>query len=72
MSVPAEVVDAFIRAACVPRHRFASHAEGSLDEAERIRSANPEVAAASLHAAATVADDVATFPERSEAMTLYS
>jgi ankyrin repeat protein len=47
---------AFIDAACVPLD--SGHATGSLDRAESIRAANPEVATGSIHAAAILGDDV--------------
>jgi hypothetical protein len=46
----------FIEAASVPRE--VSHASGSLDEAQTILAAHPEVARASIHSAAVMGDDV--------------
>src|SRR5262252_4221449 len=51
----ADAVSDFIKAACVPRH--ASHSSGTLAEAEAIRRANPEIAAANIHTAAILGDD---------------
>ncbi|HET7463900.1 MAG TPA: ankyrin repeat domain-containing protein [Longimicrobium sp.] len=45
----------FLAAACVPVD--ASHAGGTLERAEAIRAEHPEVAAASIHAAAVLGDD---------------
>lgn len=45
----------FIRAACVPRDT--SHASGTLERAESIRAARPEVASANIHTAAILGDD---------------
>jgi ankyrin repeat protein len=46
---------AFIEAACVPLDR--SHATGTLEEAEAILAAHPEVATSSIHTAAILGDD---------------
>ena len=46
---------AFIEAACVPRD--ASHASGTLDEAERTLAAHPDLADRDIHAAAILGDD---------------
>jgi Ankyrin repeats (many copies) len=46
---------AFLRAACVTPGT--THAEGTLDEAEAIRTRHPDVATASVHAAAALGDD---------------
>jgi ankyrin repeat protein len=53
----------FIEAASVPLD--ANHSSGTLDDAEKILSAHPEVAQASIHSAAIVGDDttVRTFIE---------
>jgi hypothetical protein len=48
-------VDAFIQAACVPRH--SSHSSGTLEEAEVILARYPEVAAANVYTAAILADE---------------
>lgn len=55
MSSPRDVVDAFVRAACVPRE--GSHASGALDAADTIRAANPEISAASIVTAAVLGDE---------------
>jgi len=47
------VIDEFIVAACVPR---SAHASGSLDEADAILAAQPEVAAASIYTTAILGD----------------
>jgi Ankyrin repeats (3 copies) len=47
---------AFIRAACVPVDG-SWHASGTLDEAEAILAAHPEVSGSSIHIAAILADD---------------
>jgi ankyrin repeat protein len=49
-----DLVSAFIEAACVPRS--ASHASGTLAEAERILAAAPHVARTSVHTAAILGD----------------
>jgi ankyrin repeat protein len=48
-------VAAFIDAACVPLDR--GHATGSLERAESIRAAHPEVASTIIHSAAILGDD---------------
>jgi len=50
-----DVAAEFVLAACVPVD--ASHASGTLDRAEAIRAEHPEVASASIHAAAALGDD---------------
>jgi ankyrin repeat protein len=45
----------FIEAACVPRD--SGHASGTLERAEAILAAHPEVASSSIHAAAVLGDD---------------
>src|SRR5215469_13117137 len=52
----AEASAAFIRAACVPVDG-SWHASGTLDEAEAILAAHPEVIGSSIHVAAILADD---------------
>ena len=52
----AEATDAFIRAACVPVDG-SSHASGTLDEAQAILAAHPEVNGSNIHVAAILADD---------------
>jgi hypothetical protein len=52
----AEAPAAFIRAACVPVDG-SSHASGTLDEAQAILAAHPEVSTSSIHVAAILADD---------------
>jgi hypothetical protein len=47
------VIDEFIVAACVPRD---AHASGTLDEAEELLSAHPELAVRDIHVAAIVGD----------------
>ena len=46
---------AFITAACVPLDR--GHASGTIDEAEAILAAHPQVASANIHTAAILGDD---------------
>lgn len=48
-------VEAFIRAACVPRHD--SHTSGTLEEAELILARHPRVARANIYTAAIRADE---------------
>ncbi|HEU4885816.1 MAG TPA: ankyrin repeat domain-containing protein [Longimicrobium sp.] len=55
MSVPHDPVAAFIDAACVPLD--ASHASGTLEEANAILAAHPSVATSSIHTAAILGDD---------------
>jgi len=50
-----DLVADFIVAACSPRE--AGHASGTLDRAEAILSAHPEVATANIHTAAILGDD---------------
>lgn len=50
-------ISAFLAAACAPRGAW--HGSGSLDDAEAMRVAQPEVARSTIHAAAVVGDDVA-------------
>jgi ankyrin repeat protein len=57
MTDTAEVVAAFIDAACVPLDR--GHASGTLDGAEAIRAANPEVATHDIFTAAVLGDEAA-------------
>jgi ankyrin repeat protein len=52
----AEARAAFIRTACVPVDG-SWHASGTLDEAEAILAAHPEVSGSSIHVAAILADD---------------
>jgi Ankyrin repeats (3 copies) len=52
----AEAPAAFIRAACVPVDG-SWHASGTLDEAEAILAAHPEVSGSSIHVVAILADD---------------
>ncbi len=54
MTSAADPLVAFLKAASVPLE--GGHATGSLDEAEAIRAAHPEVATASIHAAAVLGD----------------
>jgi ankyrin repeat protein len=55
MSTTDDPLTDFIRAACVPRD--ASHDSGTIDRAAAILAAHPEVAGASIHAAAILGDD---------------
>jgi ankyrin repeat protein len=48
-------LDAFLRAASVPRDT--GHTSGTLDEADAILAASPELPATSIHAAAALAED---------------
>lgn len=48
-------LSAFLVAASVPRDQ--DHSSGTIDLAERIRTANPEVAGATIHSAAVLGDD---------------
>ena len=50
-------VAAFIQAACVPLD--AGHASGTLDQAESIRAARPDVASNSIYTAAILGDNAA-------------
>lgn len=50
-----DTANAFIAAACIPRDD--SHQSGNLDDAERILAHAPDVARASIHAAAILADE---------------
>jgi ankyrin repeat protein len=50
-------IAAFIEAACVPLD--ASHVSGTLERAEAIMAAHPEVASANIHTAAILGDDAA-------------
>lgn len=67
MSDAADPVSAFIVAAVVPRD--ASHAAGTIERAEEIRTAHPEVANANIHTAAILGDaaGVRQFIERDRA-----
>jgi hypothetical protein len=53
---PAEAPAAFIRAACMPVDG-SWHASGTLDEAQAILAAHPEVSGSSIHVAAILAND---------------
>ena len=55
--VPDDILADFIVAACVPRDD--GHANGTLARAEAIRAAHPDIAGASIHAAAILGDDAA-------------
>jgi ankyrin repeat protein len=55
--VPDTLVTAFIDAACVPLS--GGHASGTLERAEALLSAHPELASASVHTAAILGEDVA-------------
>jgi ankyrin repeat protein len=52
-----DLVTAFIDAACVPLDR--GHASGTLERAEAIRAAHPEIASHGIHTAAILGDDAA-------------
>ncbi|HEY3704794.1 MAG TPA: ankyrin repeat domain-containing protein [Terracidiphilus sp.] len=54
----ADPVDAFLRAALVPRDG-SSHSEGALDEANAILTRYPQVAGANIYTAAALADEAA-------------
>lgn len=54
----------FIVAACVPRD--ASHASGTLERAEAVLAARPEIAASNIYAAAEFGDSV-----RAKAVTAF-
>jgi ankyrin repeat protein len=56
MAELADPLAAFIEAACVPLDR--GHASGTLERAESILAAHPEVASNNVHAAAILGDDV--------------
>src|SRR5438067_1397004 len=53
----ADLVTAFIEAACVPLD--GGHASGTLERAEAILAAHPEVASSNIHTAAILGDDAA-------------
>lgn len=74
MPVSQELVDAFIRAACVPREDdgHPSHAAGTLEQAEALLAREPATARASIHAAAVLGDDVAIRRFLDDAPTLAS
>jgi ankyrin repeat protein len=57
MTVSAELHDAFLTAACEPTD--ANHGQGGLEQAEALLAAHPELASASIHSAAALADDAA-------------
>jgi ankyrin repeat protein len=57
MTSHGDPVSDFIDAACVPRD--AAHVSGTLEHAETILGAHPEVARASIHTAAILGDDAA-------------
>ena len=58
-AVAGDVVDAFIRATCVPREDEGErgHAAGTLERAAEILAAHPEVATASIHTVAVLGDE---------------
>ncbi|HEU0012883.1 MAG TPA: ankyrin repeat domain-containing protein [Longimicrobium sp.] len=58
MTAQEDRANAFLRAACAPLDG-ASHASGTLDEAQAILAAHPEAAHASIHAAAVLGDEAA-------------
>src|SRR5438094_88598 len=57
MSNGDDPVASFIEAACVPRDT--GHASGTLEHAEAILAAQPEVARSDVHTAAILGDDAA-------------
>jgi ankyrin repeat protein len=57
MSDPGDPTAAFIEAACVPMG--SGHRSGTLDAAEAIRAAHPDLASRSIHAASVLGDEVA-------------
>ena len=57
MSSASDPLTAFIVNACAPRDSW--HASGTLERAQAILAAHPEVAAADIHAAAILGDDAA-------------
>jgi ankyrin repeat protein len=64
VTIAADHLAAFIDAACVPLDT--GHASGTLERAEAILAAHPEIASSGIHAAATLGDDagVRRFLER--------
>jgi ankyrin repeat protein len=52
-----DLIAAFIKAACVPVDGW--HASGTLDQAQSILAAHPDIAAADIHTAAILGDDAA-------------
>ena len=56
MTAPSDSESAFIVAACVPLH--VGHSSGTLEDAEAVLAAHPEVGHANVHTAAILADDV--------------
>jgi ankyrin repeat protein len=52
---PKALHEAFLEAACVPRD--AGHATGTLEKAEALRAAHPELAHASIHTAAVLGEE---------------
>jgi ankyrin repeat protein len=57
MTEPDDPRAAFIKAACVPRDSW--HASGTLDDAESILAAHPELRSSDIHTAAILGDDSA-------------
>lgn len=55
----ADPVDAFLRAALVPRDGRTSHSDGTLDEANAILARYPQVSGANIYVAAALADESA-------------
>jgi ankyrin repeat protein len=49
-----DFISTFIKAACVPRD--SGHASGTLDEAEKIRAAQPDLSSANIYSAAVLGD----------------
>jgi len=57
MAVTPHQINEFLVASLVPRH--GSHADGTVNRAEAIRTAHPDVATASIYTAAVLGDDIA-------------
>jgi ankyrin repeat protein len=57
MTASDDAVAAFLEAACVPLE--SGHASGTLDQAQAILAAHPEIAGASIYTAAVLGDDAA-------------
>ncbi len=55
MTSPADPILAFLEAACVPRDTW--HATGTLERAELLLAAHPEVASSDIYTAAVLGDD---------------
>ena len=55
MTNTADPTLAFIEAACVPRDAW--HATGTLERAQSLLAAHPDIASSDIHAAAVLGDD---------------